>query len=53
VRFDGRIASGQLPLISIEELEVLLQDEHVFGPVIARQCGNDFSESSLFVVEIR
>lgn len=38
---DGSIAGGQVPLIDVEELEILLEDEEVLGAIVAGQGGDD------------
>jgi hypothetical protein len=35
VSLDGDIACGELPLIDVEEFEILLEHEDVFGAVVA------------------
>ena len=37
----ARVARGELLLIGVEEFEVLLEDEDVFGAVVARERGDD------------
>ena len=39
--FHGDIARRELPLIEIEEFEVLLEGEEVFGPIVTGQGGDD------------
>jgi hypothetical protein len=39
--FDRGVARRELPLVRIEELQILLQDEDVFGAVVAHQRGHD------------
>ena len=39
--FHSDIARRELPLIDIEEFEVLLEGEEVFGPIVAGQGGDD------------
>ena len=41
VRFDGDIARGELSLIDVEEFEVLLEHEDVFGPVVTGEGRDD------------
>ena len=41
VGLDGDIARGELLLIRVEEFEVLLEDEDVFGAVVAGEGGDD------------
>jgi hypothetical protein len=38
---DRGIARGELRLVDIEELKILLEDEQVFGSVVAIQSGGD------------
>jgi hypothetical protein len=38
VSLDGDIACGELPLIDVEEFEILLEHEDVFGAVAAEGC---------------
>jgi hypothetical protein len=41
VGLDGGVTRGELPLIRVEELEVLLEHEDVFGAVVAGEGGRD------------
>lgn len=41
VRFEGRVAGRQLPLIRIEQVEGLLQDEDVFAAIVSGEGGDD------------
>ena len=41
VGFDGPITGGELGLAHVKEIEILLQDEEMFGAIVARQRGDD------------
>jgi hypothetical protein len=41
MRLNGRVARRELPLVRVEEFEILLQDEEVFSPVVSGQCCDD------------
>lgn len=41
VRFDGGVARGELPLVGVEEFEILLEDEEMFRPVVPGQGRDD------------
>ena len=38
---NGAIAGGELSLTGIKELEVLLQDEEMFGPIVPGEGSDD------------
>ena len=46
---DGLVARGELRLTHIEELEILLEDKEVFGPVVAGQGRGDLVGRGLAV----
>jgi hypothetical protein len=41
VRLNRDFAGGELPLIDVEEFEILLEDENVFRAIVARQGCHD------------
>ena len=46
---DGGIAGGELGLPHVKELEMLLQDKEMFGPVVTGQGGGDLLERGFAV----
>ena len=50
VRLDGAVADGELLLMDIEEGQVLLQDEDMFGPIVPGEARDDLRRGRVAAV---